>query len=400
MAAAVGAVRGRPATPGLRDRLILHYAPLVKYVAGRVGSGLPGHVEQADLVSYGTFGLIDAITRYEPTREVKFESYAMARIRGAIIDELRNTDWIPRSVRIKARQFERTVAELEARLHRTPTDDEVADAMDMDVEEIRKFLGQLSLVNVVALDELLTDDDGGSPRLGDTLQDTSALDPQAMAENGEARQLLARAVEQLPEREKIVVSPLLLRGPHPRRHRPGARRDREPHLPDAHQGRAPPAHQARRHRLTDSPQAAATAGDRSARCAAVELPAMSRPRLRARDASTPVRSTARASGQDAVAARSERASGAGGPTATPAGRDRLRRAHMSRQPRPAWSRPAVTAPTARSPAPASGQAAPDPRPGGRTGHEHRDEMGLREQPEATPPTRRTRRTRTQARVSF
>jgi RNA polymerase sigma factor for flagellar operon FliA len=193
--------------PGLRDRLILHYAPLVKYVAGRVGSGLPAHVEQADLVSYGTFGLIDAITRFEPTREVKFESYAMARIRGAIIDELRNTDWIPRSVRMKARQFERTVAELEARLHRTPTDEEVADDMDMDVEEIRKFLGQLSLVNVVALDELLTDDDGGgSPRLGDTLRDSSALDPQAMAEHGEARQLLARAVEQLPEREKVVVS--------------------------------------------------------------------------------------------------------------------------------------------------------------------------------------------------
>jgi RNA polymerase sigma factor for flagellar operon FliA len=193
--------------PGLRDRLILHYAPLVKYVAGRVGSGLPAHVEQADLVSYGTFGLIDAITRYEPTREVKFESYAMARIRGAIIDELRHTDWIPRSVRMKARSYERAVAELEATLQRTPTDEEVAEVLDMDVEEMRKFLGQLSLVNVVALDELLTDDDGGgSPRLGDTLQDSRALDPQAMAEHGEARQLLARAVEQLPEREKVVVS--------------------------------------------------------------------------------------------------------------------------------------------------------------------------------------------------
>src|SRR4051812_35381852 len=191
----------------LRDRLILHYAPLVKYVAGRVGSGLPSHVEQADLVSYGTFGLIDAITRFEPTREVKFESYAMARIRGAIIDELRSTDWIPRSVRMKARQFERAVAELESRLQRTPTDEEVAEEMDMDVEDVRKFLGQLSLVNVVALDELMTDDDGGgSPRLVDTLQDFSALDPQAMAEHGEARQLLARAVEQLPDREKVVVS--------------------------------------------------------------------------------------------------------------------------------------------------------------------------------------------------
>jgi RNA polymerase sigma factor for flagellar operon FliA len=192
--------------PALRDRLILHYAPLVKYVAGRVGSGLPAHVEQADLVSYGTFGLIDAITRFEPSREIKFESYAMSRIRGAIIDELRSTDWIPRSVRMKARQFERTVAALEAKLQRSPTDEEIADEMDMDVEEIRKFLGQLSLVNVVALDELLVDDDGSAPRLVDTLQDSSALDPQAMAEHGEARQLLARAVEQLPEREKVVVS--------------------------------------------------------------------------------------------------------------------------------------------------------------------------------------------------
>src|SRR3954447_20367560 len=193
--------------PALRDRLILHYAPLVKYVAGRVGSGLPAHVEQADLVSYGTFGLIDAITRYEPTREVKFESYAMARIRGAIIDELRNTDWIPRSVRMKARQYERTVAELEAQLQRSPTDEEVAEALDMDVEDVRKFLGQLSLVNVVALDELMTDEEGGSsPRLVDPWQAANALDPQAMAEHGEARQLLGRAVEQLPEREKVVVS--------------------------------------------------------------------------------------------------------------------------------------------------------------------------------------------------
>jgi RNA polymerase sigma factor for flagellar operon FliA len=194
-------------SPELRDRLILHYAPLVKYVAGRVGSGLPAHVEQADLVSYGTFGLIDAITRFEPAREVKFESYAMARIRGAIIDELRNTDWIPRSVRMKARQYERTVAELEARLQRSPTDEEVAEALDMDVEDVRKFLGQLSLVNVVALDELMTDEEGGgAPRLVDTLQDANAVDPQAMAEHGEARQLLGRAVEQLPDREKVVVS--------------------------------------------------------------------------------------------------------------------------------------------------------------------------------------------------
>jgi RNA polymerase sigma factor for flagellar operon FliA len=108
---------------------------------------------------------------------------------------------------MKARQYERTVAELEATLQRSPTDEEVAEALDMDVEDVRKFLGQLSLVNVVALDELMTDEEGGSaPRLVDTLQDANALDPQAMAEHGEARQLLGRAVEQLPEREKVVVS--------------------------------------------------------------------------------------------------------------------------------------------------------------------------------------------------
>ena len=190
----------------LRDRLILTYAPLVKFVAGRVGASLPAHVDEQDLVSYGLLGLIGAIERFDPGRAIKFETFAMARIRGAIIDELRSTDWIPRSVRTKARQFERTVAALESKLQRSPTEEEIADEMDMDVEEIRKFLGQLSLVNVVALDELLVDDDGSAPRLVDTLKDTSALDPQAMAEHGEARQLLARAVEQLPDREKVVVS--------------------------------------------------------------------------------------------------------------------------------------------------------------------------------------------------
>src|SRR3712207_3107932 len=202
--------------PELRDRLILHYAPLVKYVAGRVGSGLPAHVEQADLVSYGTFGLIDAITRFEPTREVKFESYAMARIRGAIIDELRNTDWIPRSVRMKARQFERAVAELEGRFQRTPTEEEVAEELEMEVEDVRKFLGQLSLVNVVALDELLTDDEGGgAPRLGDTLQDSRALDPQAMAEHGGAPPRPPRGAGQPPRRGEGGGGPLPLAGPPP-----------------------------------------------------------------------------------------------------------------------------------------------------------------------------------------
>ena len=110
----------------VRDRLILTYAPLVKYVAGRLGSGLPAHVDEGDLVSYGLLGLIGAIERYDPDRDVKFETYAIARIKGAIIDELRALDWVPRSVRARARHIERAIAELEAKLHRAPTDEEIA----------------------------------------------------------------------------------------------------------------------------------------------------------------------------------------------------------------------------------------------------------------------------------
>ena len=113
----------------LRERLILTYAPLVKYVAGRVGSGLPSHVDESDLVQYGLLGLIGAIERYDPDRDVKFETYAIARIKGSIIDELRALDWVPRSVRSRARDIERAIAELERTLRRAPTDDEIASKL-------------------------------------------------------------------------------------------------------------------------------------------------------------------------------------------------------------------------------------------------------------------------------
>ena len=110
----------------LRDRLILTYAPLVKYVAGRLGTGLPAHVEEGDLVSYGLLGLMNAIERFDPSRDIKFETYAISRIKGSIIDELRSMDWVPRSVRSRAREIERGIVELEHRLHRPPTDEEIA----------------------------------------------------------------------------------------------------------------------------------------------------------------------------------------------------------------------------------------------------------------------------------
>src|SRR3954471_23447518 len=195
------------ATP-LRERLILHYSPLVKYVGGRGGVGLPPNIEQADLVSYGIFGLIDAINKFDIERAIKFETYAISRIKGAIIDELRAIDWIPRSVRYKAREVERSYAELEAELHRTPTEAEVAERMGIKVGDLHHIFSQVSYVNVVALDELLSvgGEKGDKLTLGDTLEDKGAEDPVLAFEGEETKYLLSRAINQLPEREKIVVT--------------------------------------------------------------------------------------------------------------------------------------------------------------------------------------------------
>lgn len=191
----------------LREQLILHYSPLVKYVAGRVSVGLPPNVEQADFVSSGVFGLIDAIEKFDLERAIKFETYAISRIRGAMIDELRALDWIPRSVRQKARSVERAYATLEAALRRTPSEAEVAAEMGVSVEELHSVFSQLSLANVVALEDLLHVGADGGDRLSlmDTLEDTTADNPVEVAEGRELRRLLARAINTLPEREKTVV---------------------------------------------------------------------------------------------------------------------------------------------------------------------------------------------------
>jgi len=194
--------------PDLRERLILHYSPLVKYVAGRVGVGLPPNIEQADLVSYGIFGLIDAIEKFDLDRAIKFETYAISRIRGAIIDELRAIDWIPRSVRYKAREVEKAYAKLEGELHRTPTEAEVAADLGIALEDLHQIFSQVSFVNVVALDELLSvgGEKGDKLSLVDTLEDPKAEDPVLAFESEETKFLLAKAINMLPEREKIVVT--------------------------------------------------------------------------------------------------------------------------------------------------------------------------------------------------
>jgi RNA polymerase sigma factor for flagellar operon FliA len=190
----------------LRDKLIIQYSPLVKYVAGRVGVGLPRNVEQSDLVSFGVFGLIDAIEKFDPGRGYKFETYAIARIKGAILDELRSIDWVPRSVRSKARTLERAMGKLEAEHHRAPTDEEVADEMGVSARQLQTTLSQISFVGVAALDEMLSGGDRGeSISLGDTVAD-SGDGPMGVYEVEEMRQILAESINRMPEREKIVLT--------------------------------------------------------------------------------------------------------------------------------------------------------------------------------------------------
>jgi len=190
----------------LRDKLIIQYSPLVKYVAGRVGVGLPRNVEQSDLVSFGIFGLIDAIEKFDPERGYKFETYAIAPIKGAILDELRSIDWVPRSVRSKARSLERAMGKLEAELHRSPTDEEVADEMGISAQQLQTTLSQISFVGVAALDEMLSGGDRGeSVSLGDTVAATGD-GPMGVYEVEEMRQILAESINRMPEREKIVLT--------------------------------------------------------------------------------------------------------------------------------------------------------------------------------------------------
>jgi RNA polymerase sigma factor FliA len=200
--------RAKPDDKALRDRLILTYAPLVKYVAGRLGSGLPAHVEEEDLVSYGLLGLIGAIERFDPDRDIKFETYAIARIKGAIIDELRSLDWVPRSVRARAREIERVHGKLEHRLHRAPTDEEMARELELTVDEFQEWLVRISNSTVVALDELwsVSDASGDQVSLLDTLHDPDAPDPQQLLDASELKDRLADAISALPEREKLVIA--------------------------------------------------------------------------------------------------------------------------------------------------------------------------------------------------
>jgi RNA polymerase sigma factor for flagellar operon FliA len=191
-----------------RERLVVAYSPLVKYVAGRMSSGLPAHVEEADLISYGLIGLINAIERFDLAREIKFETYAIPRIRGAIIDELRSLDWVPRSVRARAREIERANAKLEAKLQRAPSDEEMSAELGISMEDFQESLIQISNSTIAALDELwsVSDSSGDQVSLLDTIHDPEAPDPEKLLDATELKDRVADAIARLPEREKLVIA--------------------------------------------------------------------------------------------------------------------------------------------------------------------------------------------------
>lgn len=179
----------------LRNRLVVQYSPLVKFVAGRVGSGLPSTVHQADLISDGVFGLIDSIERFEPDRGLQFQTFAVPRIRGAIIDGLRSMDWVPRSVRSKVREVTAAQTALEARLGRTPEDHEVAAEIGMSLAELRGLYSKVSFTSVASLEEAgvgLTDEVAGS-----------ALEA---AEDEDTRRVLRSAIGGLGERDQVILA--------------------------------------------------------------------------------------------------------------------------------------------------------------------------------------------------
>ena len=193
-------------SPELRNAFIRQYMPLVKYVAGKVHTGMPGSVEFDDLVGFGQFGLLDAINKYDPEKNVKFKTYAVTRIRGAIFDELRSIDWLPRSVRQKSKEIEDTIGRLEAKLGRTASDAEVAGAMGISEEEFQQTILKVSGTSILSLNDVwYSGDESDHVSIGDCIESPSSLNPDVIVEREEIRRVIIEAINELPEKEKMVL---------------------------------------------------------------------------------------------------------------------------------------------------------------------------------------------------
>ena len=193
-------------SPSIREKFIRQYMPLVKYVAGKVAVGMPSNVEFDDLVGYGQFGLLDAINKYDTSKNVKFKTYAVTRIRGAIFDELRQIDWVPRSVRQKSREIEDAIASLESRLGRTASNAEIAEALNMTEEDYNRTVMKVSGTSILSLNDVwYAGDDNDNMSIGNNIEAPSSLNPDIMAEREAVKKVIAEAINELPEKEKMVI---------------------------------------------------------------------------------------------------------------------------------------------------------------------------------------------------
>lgn len=196
----------RTKDPKIRDMFVKQYAPLVKYVAGKVAIGMPHNVEFDDLVGFGVFGLFDAIEKFDPEKHVKFKTYAVTRIRGAIFDELRSIDWVPRSVRQKSREIEDAIHRLEASLGRAASDEEVANELNMDLEEFQKIMMKISGTSILSLNDVwYNDDENDKVTIVDSIESPNSMNPDTIVEKEEIKRVIVEAINELPEKEKKVL---------------------------------------------------------------------------------------------------------------------------------------------------------------------------------------------------
>jgi RNA polymerase sigma factor FliA len=192
--------------PEIREFLIKQYAPLVKYVAGKVAMGKPGNIEYDDLVGFGAFGLIDAIEKFDPEKKVKFKTYAVTRIRGSIYDELRAIDWVPRSVRQISKEIELAINKIESTTGKVATDQEIADELHLDIREFYSTMTKISCTSLLSLsDTWYSGDDNDKISIMDTIESPNNLNPDISVEKDAVRELIVKAINELPDKEKKVL---------------------------------------------------------------------------------------------------------------------------------------------------------------------------------------------------
>jgi RNA polymerase sigma factor for flagellar operon FliA len=189
-----------------KDKLVLEYAPLIKFIAQKIAVRLPANIELDDLISSGVIGLMDAIDKYDPTRDNKFKTYAEFRVRGAILDELRAQDWVPRSIRDKAKLLDKTMVQLEAEIGRVATDEEICKALDMSIDEYHDLLNQVRPVSLLSIDESQTFSTVDKKSILNILEGTKLNNPFNQLNMKTIKQVVTAAIEELPERQRLVLS--------------------------------------------------------------------------------------------------------------------------------------------------------------------------------------------------